>query len=312
MVTLSACIDRVSLFTGGMAFVTSVLGVIACPLESVAIQAAFRYLSLATVVFVVLSLAWHGYRETLPQAFRMKYGVGVFVIVWLYLHLLWEYQDYGKIREASALTVMRNDAKYIALAVHNIHDERRRLPQDMRDAGGQPLLSWRVSVLPYVDQAPLFNQFDQNQAWDSPRNQPFLAKRPYVYESVLFPQAPSNTPWQGFVGPGTAFEAVQGGLRLDRDFPDGTSNTILIVEAKEHVPWSAPMDIPYGAGIPLPALGEPYPRKSDWPFCCRIPGDPRFIVAMVDGTVRVMSPGITEARMRSLIERNDGGPKDFD
>src|SRR5205823_2491720 len=114
-------------------------------------------------------------------------------------------------------------------------------------------------------------------------------------------------PWQGFIGPGTTFEPIEGGLRLDRDFPDGTSNTILVVEANQHVPWSAPVDIPYGAGIPLPALGERYPRR-DWPFCCPVP----VIVAMVDGSVRIFSADISEEKMRALIVRNDGLAPEID
>jgi hypothetical protein len=148
------------------------------------------------------------------------------------------------------------------------------------------------------------------QAWDSPANRPLVEKMPWTYGSVLFQETPGNTPWQGFVGPGTAFEPGNAGLGLVRDFPDGRSNTILIVEAQQQVPWSKPADIPYGPGIPLPPLGQDYQRKGEWPFCCPVRTAPRFLVCMADGTVRFFSANTSEEVLRSMIVRNDGKPSE--
>jgi len=93
------------------------------------------------------------------------------------------------------------------------------------------------------------------------------------------PDAPGSTPWQGFVGPGTAFEPENAGLKLKDDFPDGLSNTILFVEAQQQVPWSKPADISYGPGISLPPLGQDYLQRGEWPFRCPVRGEPRFMCA---------------------------------
>ena len=66
---------------------------------------------------------------------------------------------------------------------------------------------------------------------------------------------PHTTFYQVFVGKGAAFEGTRG-LKLAEDFPDGTSNTILIVEAGEAVPWTKPDDLPYAADRPLPGPGR--------------------------------------------------------
>jgi hypothetical protein len=60
----------------------------------------------------------------------------------------------------------------------------------------------------------------------------------------------------------------------------------------------------------LPPLGQPYPVRGDWPFCCRVPGRLLYLVCMADGSVRTFTPDIPEDRLRSLIERNDGEPSD--
>ena len=121
--------------------------------------------------------------------------------------------------------------------------------------------------------------------------------------------APGETPWQGFVGPGTAFEPGKK-LTLANDFPDGVSNTILVVEAQQQVPWSKPADLPYGPDIPLPPLGQSYPRRGDFPFCCPVQGEPKYLACMADGTVLMIMADLSEERLRSLIVRNDGKPND--
>ena len=38
------------------------------------------------------------------------------------------------------------------------------------DKQGKPLLSWRVAILPYLEQQELYNKFKLDEPWDSPRN----------------------------------------------------------------------------------------------------------------------------------------------
>src|SRR2546423_1710193 len=82
------------------------------------------------IAFVVLSFAWHGYRETLPQALRMMYGLGPLILIWLFL--LFVCDESRRVREASARTQMINNGKQIGLAAHETHDKYKRLPADIR------------------------------------------------------------------------------------------------------------------------------------------------------------------------------------
>lgn len=289
----------------GLGLATTVTGLLACPLQSLALQRAFVYLTMATVVCAVAAA---DRLSTLPIANRsvLWIGCGLAPLLLLWVVLLVVLQlPVQKVRESSARGQMINNGKQIVIAMHGFHDNHKHFPVDVRHAGN-PILSWRVSILPFVEQPRLHAEFDQAQAWDSPRNGPLLDKMPSTYHSVLFHETAGHTPWQGFVGPGTAFEPGDAGLKLKDDFPDGLSNTILFVEAQQHVPWSKPADIPYGPGIPLPPLGHPFPQKGEWPFCCPVKGSPRFMACMADGTVRMMSGDTSEDVLRALIVRNDG------
>ena len=104
------------------------------------------------------------------------------------------------------------------------------------------------------------------------------------------------TPLQVFLGPGTAFESP--GLRLDRDFPDGLAQTLLVVEAREFVPWTKPEDLTYDQKGPLPKLsGVDIQRLVSSVFCRRF---------------RAQAPDRHRQKiLRALITRNGGEPVDI-
>src|SRR5262245_28247263 len=145
----------------------------------------------------------------------------------------------------------------MGLALLEYADAHGRLPAAaVRSKDGKPLLSWRVLILPYLEQKPLFDKFKQDEPWDSPHNVRLLGEMPRTYAHFYGAQAPEPymTFYRVFVGKGTAFEGREG-LSLKDDFPDGLSNTLLIVEAAEAVPWTKPDELPYEPAKPLPRVG---------------------------------------------------------
>ena len=75
-----------------------------------------------------------------------------------------------------------NNEKQIALAMHNYHAANDHLPPAaIKDKAGKPLLSWRVAILPYLEQAALYNKFHLDEPWDSPHNKALIASMPAVY-----------------------------------------------------------------------------------------------------------------------------------
>jgi Protein of unknown function (DUF1559) len=183
--------------------------------------------------------------------------------------------------------------------MHSYHEVHGAFPPAaICDKNGKPLLSWRVLLLPYIDN-DLFREFKLDEPWDSAQNHALLAKMPPVYspfDGRPTPQA-YTTYYRVFVGPGAAFESTRG-LNLKVDFPDGLGNTILIVQAAEAVSWTKPAELPYGPTLPLPGLGGLYPNQ--------------FLVALADGGIRSIPATISEKTLRAAITRNGGEALDKD
>ncbi len=78
--------------------------------------------------------------------------------------------------------------KQILLAMHNYYDVHKSFPpaKRQRDAEGKSKLSWRVYLLPFVEQNELYQQFHLDEAWDSPHNKQLLDKMPDVYKSNAY------------------------------------------------------------------------------------------------------------------------------
>jgi HEAT repeat protein len=193
--------------------------------------------------------------------------------------------------DLQARTRSRKNLAELALAFHNFHDANQKFPpaalaEPWSDTNRPPpfdprrgppppktLLSWRVLLLPFLGEERLFREFHLSEPWDSPHNKKLLARMPTVYAPVRgkTPQ-PHMTYYQVFVGPDAPFQlqappARPAGAPPDLTFggpsiariADGTSNTFLMVEAGEPVPWTKPADLPYDAQKPLPKLGGLFP-----------------------------------------------------
>jgi hypothetical protein len=194
--------------------------------------------------------------------------------------------------EAPARSQSQNDLKRIGLAMHIYNDDKGTLPPAaIASKDGQLLLSWRVLILPYLEEGNLYNEFHLDEPWDSPRNLRLLPRmpKPYASRSRRDTSKPYTTHYQVFVGRGTAFERGRG-LRLKDGFPDGNSNTLLVVEATGTVPWTKPADLPYEPGQPLPELGSLLPDS--------------FLALMVDGSMRQIQRDVREETLRGLVTRN--------
>ena len=108
---------------------------------------------------------------------------------------------------------------------------------------GQPLLSWRVAILPHLGYASLYRRFRLNESWDSPHNLPLLHEIPSVYRCPLHRDLPmTQTSYLGIVGPRAAFVDARLGA-ANSDLLDPLVSTMIVAEsAKVTVPWTKPAD----------------------------------------------------------------------
>jgi prepilin-type processing-associated H-X9-DG protein len=246
-------------------------------------------------------------------------------------HLETEVQLVAEVQTASSLSTMlahaagmmkissnriksQNNLKQIGLSFHNYNDTYGRLPaQAICDPNGKPLLSWRVAILPYIEQDQLYRQFKLDESWDSEHNKKLITLMPETYKlpGDKAKHELASTYYQVFVGPHAAFEFPQKGdfkqvgLTIGRtlmpaSFLDGTSNTIWLAEAATAVPWTKPDDLTYDPNKAPPKLGYFFNNRCN--------------VGFADGSVRGLRKDLKDDIWHLLIQRDDGQvlPPDFD
>ena len=202
-----------------------------------------------------------------------------------------------KVRDAADRMTSQNNLKQIGLALHNYHDAMGALPPAVvRDKNGKALYSWRVLILPYLEQDVIYKNWKKDEPWDSPHNKPLSDVVLKVYTLPGNPDGISNrTPYRVFIGKGTGFEELKGqpskGIRF-ADITDGTTNTIAVVEATETVPWAKPEELDFVAGKALPPLGPPWRDE--------------FNALLFDATVRFIPKTIKPQSLQAMITRNGG------
>jgi hypothetical protein len=156
------------------------------------------------------------------------------------------------------------------------------------DKEGKPLLSWRVALLPYMEQQALFNQFHLDEAWDSPHNLKLARTIPTPYINPSYPKLASEgkTNYLLPVHPGSVFPPATGepvekpSQFLGREWysaagteyksiTDGSSNTVMIVEAPPTlaVPWTKPSDWEVDLAMAIESLRGENNKSISAAFC---------------------------------------------
>jgi prepilin-type processing-associated H-X9-DG protein len=196
-------------------------------------------------------------------------------------------------REAARRSQSSNNLKQLALAMHNYADANGNFPPRATfDAEGKPLLSWRVQLLPYLDQQALYQQFHLDEPWDSDHNKQFIEQVPDVFRNPSSPTPPGMADYLVPTGKGSIFEGKEG--TPFSKITDGTSNTLLILETipGSAVIWTKPDDFDFDPSDPLAGLGTAHPGG--------------FNAAMADGAVRFLAATVDPQVFLRLLMMADG------
>jgi hypothetical protein len=163
--------------------------------------------------------------------------------------------DRESLRESAA------NLKQIGLAMHNYLGAHNGFPRGIYGPSGKIGLSWRVALLPYVEQDVLYKQFKLNEPWDSPHNKALAARMPAIYAAPGKENSDGLTHYRSFEGkdgllrpvpPGAPGQHARG-LGVTQ-ISDGFSNTAVVVEATEPTVWTKPDDLPFESNT-VPKLG---------------------------------------------------------
>lgn len=203
-------------------------------------------------------------------------------------------------REDARTSVSLNSLKQIMLAIHTFEGNYKKLPpQALASKDGKKLLSWRVLLLPYIEQKELYEQFKLDEPWDSDHNKKLISKMPDVYKSQGGSLGEGKT---RFVAPLTksSFMGKTGGALQFRDITDGSSNTLAIVEASPEnaVIWTKPEDVTVDLKKVFVSLFGDNAEKG--------------LVTMLDGSARKISNQTTNETWEQLLSLDGGEILDFD
>ncbi len=196
-------------------------------------------------------------------------------------------------QDGGAGDLTRNDLKQIGLGFHNFHDTYNGFPAlNGKGEPGvpNPGLSWRVFLLPYLDENALYDQFHFDEPWDSEHNKTLIPRLPKIFGT----NAEGKTNIQVFTGPGAPFQMDKGFKRSD--ITDGESNTILAIEAGDDTAdiWTKPTALIFEPADPLKCLGAIR----------------EFQALLFDGSVRTIK-NVDKETFSKLIQHADGMPVEF-
>ncbi len=169
-----------------------------------------------------------------------------------------------------------NNLKQLGIAMHSYHDVHGHFPADIVDKNGKAILSWRVEMLPFIEQDALYKTIDRTKPWDDVANKKIAEQLPDVFKHFgRETKDKGSTYFQCFTAPkalhsGNPF-LVPGRKLVITTITDGTSNTLMVVEGADAVNWLKPGDIAYDPKK-SPKVGDPKTGK--------------FAALMCDGSVR--------------------------
>lgn len=222
----------------------------------------------------------------------------------------------------AGLSQSTNHLKQIGLAMHNFHDVWKQFPPAViYGPDGKPWHSWRVLILPFIEQQPLYQQYRFDEPWDGPNNRQLLDKVPPVYRDPIYKDARDCfTHYAVATGTGTAFpiekQIPSESPRRDRpanislgasrmaSFTDGTSNSLLAgsVSPDRKIPWMKPEDVVVDENFP--GIGKPSGFAA--PF--RIGDKAGGVFLRADGSVTTIRSDIEAQTLQDLLHIADGHP----
>lgn len=204
-------------------------------------------------------------------------------------------------REAARRDQCTNNLRQVGLAMHNYHDVYGSFPPAyIADEDGKPMHSWRVLILPFLEQKPLYDRYRFDEPWDGPNNRLLAGSMPTVFRCPSEQAAaPGVTSYAVVSGPGTVFDGPQS--TAFSAINDGTSYTLLAVEfAGSDIHWMEPRDLDASQLTAVVNAPDGVNISSEHP------GGANAVFA--DGHVQFLSSSIDPQTLHDLTTISGGEP----
>lgn len=234
-----------------------------------------------------------------------KFAIGAVIFIVGTLGILIAVGIYNGRQEAYRMRSMQcgHNLQIIARALAIYESQYRALPPAyIADKSGKRLHSWRVLLLPFLDESALYRQYRFDEPWNGPNNRKLMQEAPIWYRCPLAETLsnPGETNYVVVVGRNTAFPGAKS-LRYT-DVEDGLSNTLAVVETiRSGINWLEPRDFDF----------ESMSFRVNDPDRPCISGNHHHGyagVAVLDGCVRFFSATTDPALIKTLLDCHDGPP----
>lgn len=211
-------------------------------------------------------------------------------------------------RTPRAETVCQNNLRQIALAIHSYESDHGNLPESrVLGPNQKPLHSWRVLILPYLEEDLLYEQYRFDEPWDGPNNRKLHNQMPDVFKCPTC-DVRVHTTYKMVRGMGTAF--VDGQSKKFSDIKDGTAQTGLLIEdAGNPVHWMQPTDLTLEEAVKVFSNTnlDDVPHYEDDLYSKLSLG---FSTVLMDGQVGSIGCHCDQDEIRKLFG-DDNGPPEF-
>ena len=115
--------------------------------------------------------------STVRRGFTLLETFVVIAIVSVLVSLL--FTAVQTVRESARKTQCANNLREIGIATQMFQDSHKKMPFE-RQPGAS--VSWRVRLLPFVGNEPLFDAYDTDREWSDPVNEPLRTRMPPLYD----------------------------------------------------------------------------------------------------------------------------------
>lgn len=177
--------------------------------------------------------------------YRTWYGFIPVAMVIAGAAILWLTPGIGHSPETNRRHECQYHLKHIGIALHNYHDRYGSFPPAyIADEKGRPMHSWRVLLLPFLEEGDLYKQYDFSEPWDGPNNSKLAAQIPRVYRcpSDSRSASPADTNYFAVLGDRSFWQGAK--TVCMADVTDGLSNTLAVVESHgAGINWMEPRDL---------------------------------------------------------------------
>ncbi|MDR0609227.1 MAG: DUF1559 domain-containing protein, partial [Planctomycetaceae bacterium] len=194
-----------------------------------------------------------------------------------------------------------NNLKQIALACQTYKDTYGSYPPAfVVDAEGQPLYSWRVLILPFLEYRTLYDQFHLDEPWDSEHNKKLISKKPPIFQCHYERRKDKNRDYlYSYYAMVVGANTISSGFNCVKpeEITDGMDQTLLIVETRHKIQWSSPQDVSFDALDKGVTLFYKPPLADDGIGAYHNRG---ANVVMIDGTVKYLSPKTKPETLKAL------------